>query len=380
MMLAADTKLQFAASAYERLGDVRWLETSKISRAAVADADALLVRSETRVGRELLEGTAVRFVGTATIGTDHVDIPYLKGRGIGFASAPGSNANSVAEYVVGALLELAERRRWSLAGRTLGIVGVGNVGSRVSRYATALGMAVLLNDPPLAAATRDSRYVTLDALMGADVVTLHVPLTRDGPHPTYHFFGSSRIRRMREGAILINTSRGGVVETGALKDLLRGNHLGGAVLDVWEGEPGIDTDLLSAADLGTSHIAGYSFDGKLNAARVLFDSVSRHFGVDTVWHPLRDVPPPARPEISVPESLQGEEILRFVIRQCYDIRVDDLALRAIIGRPPAERGAAFRALRATYGDRREFSSTTVHLPPRSHEIGWVLTALGFQVN
>jgi erythronate-4-phosphate dehydrogenase len=379
MILVVDTKLQFARPAFERLGDVRWLETRKITHEGVLGADALLIRSETHVGRELLAGTKVRFVGTATIGTDHLDLPYLKAKGIGFASAPGSNANSVAEYIVGALLELAARRSWSLARKSIGIVGVGNVGSKVVRYVNALGMEILLNDPPLADATHDPRYVPLDSLMGADIVSLHVPLTRDGLYPTYHFFGSSRIRRLKEGGVLINTSRGAVVETGALKESLGTGHLGGAVLDVWEGEPGIDIDLLEAVDLGTSHIAGYSYDGKLNAARTLFGAVAQHFGIDAVWHPLDDSPPPASPEIVVPESLQGEDILRFVVRQCYDIRKDDAGLRKTIGTPPADREAAFRSLRANYGDRREFSSTTVHLSAHRHEAAWVLTTLGFQV-
>jgi erythronate-4-phosphate dehydrogenase len=379
MILVVDTKLQFARAAFERLGEVRWMETRKISREGILGSDALLVRSETRVGRELLEGTNVRFVGTATIGTDHVDLPYLKAKGIGFASAPGSNANSVAEYVVGALLELAHRRSWSLEGKTIGIVGVGNVGSKVLRYANAVGLEALLNDPPLADATHDPRYIPLDSLMGADIISLHVPLTREGLYPTYHFFGSSRIRRMKEGAILINTSRGAVVESGTLKESLKTRHLGGAVLDVWEGEPGIDVGLLEAVDIGTSHIAGYSFDGKLNAARTLFGALTQHFGIDADWRPLPDSPPPASPEIAVPESLRGEEILRFAVRQCYDIRVDDAALRKIIKTPPADREAAFRSLRAGYRDRREFPSTTVRLSPQAREVGWVLTTLGFQV-
>jgi erythronate-4-phosphate dehydrogenase len=368
VILAADTKLHFAASAFERLGDVRWLATPEIVSRAIADADVLLIRSETRVGRELLEGTAVRFVGTATIGTDHVDLSYMQGRGIGFASAPGSNANSVAEYVLGALLECAERRSWTLAGRSLGIVGVGNVGSET-----------LLNDPPLADATHDGRYHPLDDLMRADVVTLHVPLTRDGPYPTHHFFGTSRLRRMKEGALLVNTSRGAVVETAALRECLRGGHLDGAVLDVWEGEPAIDADLLAAAELGTPHIAGYSFDGKLNAARRLFDAISSHFGLGAVWQPPAVQPLPSSPDIVVPGALRGEEILRYVVRRCYDIRLDDRELRAVLGRPAAERAAAFRALRAGYRDRREFPSTAVHLPPHSHGIGPVLSTLGFQV-
>ncbi len=379
MIIAADSKLRFAQPAFERLGKVLWLRTPEIVRTAVTGADALLVRSETRVRADLLEGTPIRFVGTATIGTDHVDLPYLREKGIAFAAAPGSNANSVAEYVVGALLEIGERRSWSLTGKTLGIVGVGNVGSKVFRYAGALGMRVLLNDPPLADATGDPRYLPLDDLMDADIISLHVPLTRDGPYPTYHFFGSTRIRRMKEGAILINTSRGAVAETGALKEALRARHLGGAVLDVWEGEPGIDTDLLSVADLGTAHIAGYSFDGKLLAARALFDALARHFGINALWQPLPAVPLPAFPEISVPGSLQGEEVLRHVVRLCYDIRVDDRALRMVLDRPSADRAGYFRGLRAKYPDRREFAATTIHLSTPSRETGVVLSTLGFQV-
>lgn len=379
MIVAADSKLLFARSAFGLLGEVRWLETPQMVRSNVADADALLIRSETRVGKELLDGTSVRFVGTATIGTDHVDLAYLKERGIAFAAAPGSNANSVAEYVVGAMLELAERRSWTLAGKTVGIVGVGNVGSKVLRCASALGMHPLLNDPPLANATHSPRYVSLDALMEVDIVSLHVPLTRDGLYPTYHFFGASRIRRMKKGAILINTSRGAVAETGALKEALQGHHLGGAVLDVWEGEPGIDPDLLAAADIGTPHIAGYSFDGKFHAARILFDALARFSGVDATWQPPGTLPPPVSTDIAAPESLRGEDAVRFLVRQCYDIRVDDQALRAVLGRPAADRDATFRALRTNYRDRREFPATTIHIPPGSHAITPVLAALGFQV-
>lgn len=380
MIIAADSKLRFAGTAFERLGEVRWLDTREFARPAVAGTDAILIRSETRVGKGLLEGTGIRFVGTATIGTDHVDLLYLKEKGITFAAAPGSNANSVAEYVVGAMLELGERRSWSIAGKAIGIVGVGNVGSKVLRYANALGMRVLLNDPPLADATHDPQYISLDNLMDADFISLHVPLTGEGPYPTHHFFGASRIRRMKQGAILINTARGAVVDTGPLKDCLSSHHLGGAVLDVWEGEPEIDPDLLATAALGTAHVAGYSFDGKLNAARMLFDAVAHCFGIDAVWQPLEWVPSPPFREIAVPRNIQGEDAVRFVVRKCYDIRVDDQVLRTTLGRPAAARAAAFRALRAKYRDRREFSATTVLLPPGSGRIGTVLSTLGFQVN
>jgi erythronate-4-phosphate dehydrogenase len=213
MKIIADSKIPFVQEAFADVAEVTALDTREIVPDVVREADALLVRSETTVDKSLLNGSRVRFVATATIGTDHLDTDYLQQRGIGFASAPGSNANSVGEYIVAALLVLEERCGFSLAGKTLGVVGVGNVGTIVVRYARALGLHVLQNDPPLARTTGNPAFLPLDELMDADIITIHVPLTKTGPDKTFHLFGDARIRAMKSGSILINTSRGGVVDT-----------------------------------------------------------------------------------------------------------------------------------------------------------------------
>ncbi|MBM2845533.1 MAG: Erythronate-4-phosphate dehydrogenase, partial [Bacteroidetes bacterium] len=277
---------------FSRLGKVIALDTHEVTRESVRNADVLVVRSETRVDRGLLDGSRVRFVGTVTIGTDHVDLEYLAANGIGFASAPWSNANSVAEYIT-ALLVWSKRTGEALNGKTIGVVGVGNVGSRVVRVARALGMNVILNDPPLARKTGDPAFLPLDELMGAGVLTLHVPLARSGSDATYHLFDETRLCRMKRGSVLINTSRGAVVETNALRAVLASKQLSTAILDVWEDEPGIDLTLLNNVMLGTAHIAGYSLDGKLNALRMVYGEVCRFLGVSVE----PDVPSSAHPEI-----------------------------------------------------------------------------------
>jgi erythronate-4-phosphate dehydrogenase len=319
----------------------------------------------------------VKFVGTATIGTDHVDTRWLSSRGIGFASAPGCNANSVCEYVVAALLELGSRCGFALRATTLGIVGVGHIGSLVARAAAALGMRVLLNDPPLARATGDPGYLPLDALMEADVITLHVPLTREGEDPTYHFFDARRLAAMREGSILVNASRGAVVESGALKSALTTGRLRATALDVWEGEPAIDGDLLLRTTLGTPHIAGYSLDGKVNAVSMIYGAVCAHFRLDPVWHASRDRLP--QPEtVAVPAGRPADDhALREIVCRSYDIALDDRLLRGLSALPPSERGPGFMKLRAGYRVRREFPAMNV--TGGSEELRAILKALGFPV-
>jgi erythronate-4-phosphate dehydrogenase len=309
-----------------------------------------------------------------------VDLEYLAANGIGFASAPGSNANSVAEYIAAALLVWSERTGEALNGKTIGVVGVGNVGSRVVRVAKALGMNVILNDPPLARKTGDSSFLPLDELMGADVLTLHVPLTRSGLDATYHLFNESRLSRMKQGSVLINTARGAVVETNALRAMLASKHLSNAILDVWEGEPGIDLSLLRNVTLGTAHIAGYSLDGKLNALRMVYGEVCRHLGVSAE----PDVPSSAHPEIDsrivVPSSITEEKgVVGFAVRQAYDIGLDDHMLRKVFAVADGEHGSYFAALRAEYRIRREFFNRCVELSPRLAGSRAILEKLGFQI-
>lgn len=380
MHVVVDKNNPLIAEAFQQFGEVRALATKEITADSIRGADMVIVRSETKVTKEILGGSSVRFVGTATIGTDHIDVEYLRTHGIGFASAPGSNANSVAEYIVAALLTIAQRKGFVLQGKTIGVVGVGNVGSKVVRNAKVLGMIVRQNDPPLSRATGSTHFLSLDDLMDADIITLHVPLTATGMDPTYHLFDVKRIRKMKKGAILINTARGSVVDCSALRDALDRGHLGGSVLDVWEGEPAIDIELMKKTDIATSHIAGYSFDGKLAAVKMIYAAACKFFGQAPEWRPEKSIPKPRVERIVVSETGDSrEERLRKIINQCYDIECDDRSLRRISTVPGDDMRSYFARLRAEYGVRREFYNTTVKLPAALASMEVVLKSLGFTV-
>jgi len=373
----------YVVQAFENIGKVTALGTREITKETVRDADILIVRSETKVNRDLLEGSRVKFVGTVTIGTDHVDEEYLAQKGITFVSAPGSNSNSVSEYITAALLELACSKNISLHEKTIGIVGVGNVGSKVWRKAEALGLRVLLNDPPLTRQGSDYPLHSLDELMEADIVTLHVPLTQTGPDVTYHLFDEKRIHSMKRGAMLFNTSRGAVIETRALNNALQEKYLAAAVLDVWEGEPSINASLLDCVTLGSPHIAGYSLDGKVNALRMNYDAVCRFLSLPVDWDRKTLLPDPAYPEIKIEEMHSSREhTLCEIVKNCYDIRLDDRLLRQLSALPKTEQGPFFQKLRAEYRIRREFFNSSVSLSSKTHEtmeIARVLQLLGFNV-
>jgi erythronate-4-phosphate dehydrogenase len=317
-------------------------------------------------------------VGTVTIGTDHVDLDYLTSRGITFASAPGSNSNSVAEYVAAALLLWSQRTGEALQEKTIGIVGVGNVGSKVERVARALGMKVLLNDPPLARKTGSPSFLPLQELMDADVLTLHVPLTKSGPDATYHLFDEPRINKMKQGAVLVNTSRGAVAETGALYHALSSGRLSTAILDVWEGEPKIDVRLLNEVMLGTAHIAGYSLDGKVNALRMVYEAACQYLNVPSGPKVEPEKDPASEMQILIPEGVTDErDILQHAVRQAYDIELDDQVLRTMTSLPEGEHGEYFMRLRAGYRIRREFFNKLVELSPEQAHAQDVLSKLGF---
>lgn len=379
MKIAVDRNIPLAGSAFGPLGEAALLETTGITPENVKDADVLVVRSETKVGPALLEGSGVRFVGSATIGTDHIDLKYLASKGMTFASAPGSNANSVKEYVLASLLALARRGGFALRGKTLGVVGAGNVGSRVAAMGRALGMNVLENDPPVVRAGGGAGFLPLDGLMEADIISLHVPLTREGSDPTYHFFDSRRIDAMKPGSMLVNTSRGAVVETAALTSALRRGHLSHAVLDVWEGEPSIDAGLLALAALGTPHIAGYSFDGKVNAVSMIRAALCRFLGSDSPWDPSPEIPSPPVPSVHMKKKGTLEEVLAGAVSACYDIEEDDRLLRGISGVPADARGRYFMGLRTGYRLRREFASVNVIAPPSYGALRDVMKGAGFRI-
>ncbi len=392
MKILADENIPLAREAFAALGDVTTLPGRALTREAVRDADLLLVRSVTRVNGALLAGSRVRFVATATIGTDHVDTAWLAANGIGFASAPGSNAESVARYVTAALLHLASPRHTTgrggtplfpggLAGASIGVVGAGNVGSRVARNAAALGMTVLLNDPPRQRAEGGSSWRPLDEVLEADVVTFHVPLTRGGTNPTHHLVNTALLGRLKPGAVLINTARGAVADTAALHAALHSGRPGAVVLDVFEGEPEADVSLLdhAALALATPHIAGYSYDGKVRGTEMIHRAACAHLGAEPAWDPGPLLPPTPVPEINLPAGTGAEEAARRCVGALYDILADDGAFRAIEDLPADDRAPYFERLRKEYPVCREHHLTTVRTAPGDTHLAGMLRALQFRV-
>ena len=363
--IVADANIPYAEEAFRGIGHVTLLPGQQIGSAEIAGADALLVRSVTRVDGALLRGSPVRFVGSATIGTDHVDRSYLEEHGIAFAHAPGSNAQSVVEYVCAALLAVYTESDTALRDRTVGVVGCGHIGGRLAARLPALGVRVLRCDPPLAEAAeakgRAHDFVPMETVLAeADVVTLHTPLTRSGPHATVHLIGPNELAAMRSDALLINASRGAVVDNAALREALDTGGIGGAVLDVWENEPTPDEALLRRTEIATPHIAGYSFDGKVQGTAMLYDALTDWLGAPPAWDAdvvlAADGLIPLRP----PSSDLGETAwLDALARQAYDLRADDARMRAFLDQPADERGAYFHRLRKTYPKRRAWEHHTI---------------------
>jgi len=371
--ILADENIPCAREAFGTLGEVRLTHGRQISRADLADVDLLVVRSITRVDAALVEGSRVRFVGTATSGSDHVDAADLDRLGIAFQAALGCNANAVAEYMTAAWLTLAQRLGETLAGRRVGVVGVGHVGSLVVEKARALGMEPVLNDPPKARDTGSGRYRPLDALLDCDIVTCHTPLTVDGPDPTFRLVGEAFFSRLKPGAWFCNAGRGEVVDESALHRALDLERIGAVVLDVWDHEPEIDGRLLARVDIGTPHVAGYSLEGKLNGTDLVYRAACRFLGVEPVWSAAAAAPP--RPEgLPLRGFARGDNALQHLDREgvsalaaavaaVYPVRRDDEALRRTAGMDAAERGRAFDLLRKTYPTRREFSLPPDHVLP-----------------
>lgn len=381
MRILADENIPLVQDAFSDLGEVATLSGRAITPDAVREADILVVRSITQVDSRLLDGSRVRFVGTATIGTDHIDQEYLKERGIGFSAAPGSNAESVAEYVTAALLQLSLRLGRNLDSLAIGIVGVGNVGSRVARNCRSLGMTVLLNDPPLQRATANAGYLPLEALRDADIITFHVPLTNSGPDKTRHLADAAFLGDLKKNTILINTSRGAVVDNTALLQALESGHLADAVLDVWEGEPNISIPLLQRVAIATPHIAGYSYDGKVLGTRMIRDAAGTFFNIPSTWQPSSHQPDSFTNQTRIATLGKSQDDgLREAVTSCYDIMLDDTQTRALVSMETDKRPLYFDQLRKNYRVRREFDNTEITLEPFNQEYARALAALRFQVS
>jgi len=379
VLIVADPEIYGVADAFGSLGKLRLVPGRQWDKNAVIDADVLLVRSITHIDHELLEGSRVSFVGTATSGVDHVDQEYLRSRRIAFASAAGSNAGAVSDYVISAVLAWAEQRGLSLKGLRAGVIGCGRIGSRVAHRLAALGLQCLAHDPPLSEGDGCMRYRTLEEALQADIVTLHVPLTSEGRHATWALLNAQRLRLLKQDALLINTARGGIVDEKALTRWLQQHPEGEAVVDCWQDEPFVDEYLLRQVSLGTAHIAGYSEDAKRAAGEMLFQALCAHLNVQTCSVRSRTVGASAPPAIEIGSDVDDSQALRTAVFRCYDVRVDAHALRAFSGQPSAQRAKAFDDLRAEYRPRREFSAYRVRLDKNRTDLARMLSGLDFQV-
>lgn len=396
MKILVDANVPAAEACFAALGEVVRLPGRAIDAEALRGVDALVVRSITRVDEALLaEASRLRFVGTCTIGTDHIDTRLLAEYGIAFASAPGCNAEAVVDYVLVSLLTLAERQGWRLADRRIGVVGAGNVGGRLLARLAAMGIDCLACDPPRIEAEsteREStqeagaggqapapaRFVSLDTLIAeCDVLCLHTPLVREGAHATHHLLNAERIAALTPGTVLLNAGRGDCVDGQALRARLAGEGDISAILDVFEDEPGIDTALGELAEIATPHIAGYSLDGKLRGTHQVYRALCRDVGL-----PCREtleelLPAPPLRSLELGGGLEPEDALRLVMRAVYDPRRDHDSL----GRASRRQGMAkgFDACRANYPLRREFATLEIAQAAEDRHLAALLAGAGFRL-
>jgi len=381
LRIVADSSIARVREAYGDLGDLVLRTGRTMTAEDVRDADAMAIRSTTKVGAVLLDGSRVRFIGATVVGTDHMDLDYLRQQGIACTSAPGCNAVSVAQWFAAAMLNLAGRRGMQLAGKTAGVIGVGNVGSRVARVCEVLGMRVIRNDPPLARETGDPIYRPIEELFDADLITVHTPLTRTGDDATHHLVDAGFLSRLKAGVLFVNAARGPVTDGVALGAALARGHVADAILDVWEDEPGIDFELLQKVAVATPHIAGHSYDGKVRGAEMIRTALCTHFGIDAPWDPWPTMPAPAKPHLSVDAAgRDDDDVLREIVLSAYPIGQDDASLREAGALPADERAKHFDRLRAEYAIRREFAATTITLTGASATLRDKVKGLGFQLD
>lgn len=338
MKVIVDDKIPYIREALAQITrDVVYLPGGAITAQDVKDADALLVRTRTRCDESLLADSRVQFIATATIGFDHLDRDYLERRGITWCNCPGCNATSVGQYIHSVLLLLKRQQGLNLTHSTLGVVGVGHVGRVVAEIGQRLGMRVLLCDPPRAEQEGADGFVTMEQLADeSDVLTFHTPLIRDGRHATYHLADEAFLQSLQRKPVLINSSRGEVVDNQALVKALDQGWVRQAVIDTWENEPHLSLELLDKVYIGTPHIAGYSADGKANATTMVLQALCRHFQLPEVG---RVYPP------SLPDDFQPESDAELLALQLYNPLIDSQQLR--------QHPERFEELRGNYPLRRE---------------------------
>ncbi|WDE96279.1 4-phosphoerythronate dehydrogenase [Lentisphaera profundi] len=323
MKIVADDRIPYLQGALENFAEVKYIAGAKINTQDMLDADVLITRTRTQVNRELLENSSIKLVVTATIGHDHIDKKYLEERGVIWKNCPGCNSGSVATYIASLLATMMSDHGFQSKGKTFGLVGCGNVGKRVKKVAEALGMKVLINDPPRALAEGKENFCNLETVLNqSDIISIHVPYIRSGEYKTSALFDDSKLSQMKEGAWLVNSSRGGIIVENDLEKYLDDNSIN-AVLDVWENEPNLDLELMKKCKVISSHIAGYSVDGKANGTSMSVRHIAEFFDLNLKEWQATNLPLEDK-KIQVKE---GELGLVKAIKEAYDIMDDDKKLR-----------------------------------------------------
>jgi len=370
MKIYIDENIPYAKQFFSDFGELHFFSGRTVTAEQLKDADILLVRSITNVDKKLLHlNKCLKFVGTATIGTDHIDQQYLQQRDITFSSAPGCNKISVAEYILSSLLVLAEKMQFQLADKTVAIVGAGNTGSAVYERLNALGLNCKLYDPPLQLMGDKRAFCSFDEVINADIISLHVPKVSGGDYPTVHMFDEKILNRLSNKQILLNASRGEIIDNQALLKLAKAGLQPTLVLDVWEYEPTIEKALLAFVEIATPHIAGYSLDGKARGTEMLYHALCQKVGVNIIHKAQDFVVNPAISDVTIEEVIT-QPILKKLIHLIFDVRRDDALFRQMI-----DQDDGFDIMRKTYSERREMSTLSVNAPASQTQL---LKALGFK--
>ncbi len=372
MKIIADHKIPFLKGAFEGTADMVYLPGKEISREVVAHADALIVRTRTKCNKDLLYESKVRCIASATIGYDHIDTDYCENNDIYWTNAPGCNADSVKQYIASAMAFIIQQEGKAFSDITLGIIGAGHVGSRIDIMARTLGINTLVNDPPRARKEGSDAFVDIETLLAqSDIVTLHVPLQKEGTDKTVHLADASFFSKMKQGAWFINSSRGEASATEDLVKVLKSKYLAGAIIDVWEDEPNVSDELLELAAMATPHIAGYSADGKANGTTMSVRAVSQYFGTGLDhWSP-KSVPKPKKPVIQL--SCKGktpEQVFYHLAMHTYNLEQDSMTLKAS--------PETFEKQREDYPVRREPTAYTIQYDHWCEPFVKIAKALGFK--
>jgi erythronate-4-phosphate dehydrogenase len=372
MKFIIDDKIPYIQGVLEQFVEVIYIPGAEITAENIKHADAIFIRTRTVCNEQFLSGSSVRFIATATIGYDHIDTDYCDKAGIVWTNAPGCNSKSVEQYIASVLFVLARRKNFQLKGKIIGVVGVGQVGSKVARVCELFGMKVLLNDPPRARAEKMENFCSLEEIIqNADIVTFHVPLNMAGKDATFHMADKQFFNALKRKPFVINSSRGEVMDSLSAKTEIQKGQISGLVIDCWENEPHIDLELLAMTDLASPHIAGYSRDGKANGTQMCIQAASRFFGLGIDNWQAMQIELPDQTTIELAGlNLSEEEILATAVLATYDLRKDDAAFR--------NNPELFEKLRGDYPVRREFTSYTIKMKNIGAKTKAKLNALGFK--